>query len=112
MVLNAHTQKAVDEYLAHPSHALCLVGPPGAGKHYMALQLAYEILGKTDEDAIYSVGETDDIGIEAVRKLQRFLQLKKPGTNEFRRVVIVENAERMSGEAQNALLKTLEEPPA
>lgn len=111
LILHAATKRAVDAYIAHPSHALCLIGPAGAGKHFTALQLASEVLKQPREDAIYSVGVDDEAGIDAVRKLQRFLQLKTTGKAMLRRAVIVENMERMSIEAQNALLKTLEEPP-
>lgn len=110
-LFNKHTEKAIDQYLANPSHALCLIGPPGAGKHFTALQVASKVLDEHDSGAIYSVGTENDLGIEAVRKLQKFLQLKKPGKALLRRAAIIENAERMSIEAQNALLKTLEEPP-
>jgi len=51
------------------------------------------------------------IAIEAVRRLDKFLALKVPGKSSHDRVVIFEDAHLLSLEAQNALLKTLEEPP-
>lgn len=107
------TKSQLASFLSAPSHALCLIGPPGAGKGFTANLVARELLGDTTEDALCHIGaDSAGIGIEEVRSLQQFLRLKKPGTNEIRRVVIIENAQTMSGEAQNALLKTLEEPPA
>jgi DNA polymerase III gamma/tau subunit len=50
------------------------------------------------------------IGIEEVRGLQRFLALKP--FREKRKVVLIWEAQGLTPEAQNALLKTLEEPPA
>ncbi len=110
---HSSTKAQLASFLAAPSHALCLIGPPGAGKGFTASLIARELLGSTTEDALYHIGAGGSgIGIEEVRSLQQFLRLKKPGTKEIRRAVIIENAQTMSGEAQNALLKTLEEPPA
>lgn len=49
------------------------------------------------------------IGVEDVRRLRHFLQMT-PGENW--RVAIVDSADDMSVNAANALLKSLEEPPA
>jgi DNA polymerase-3 subunit delta' len=49
------------------------------------------------------------VKIEAIRNLDRFLHLLP--TESRRRVAIIEDAERMSTESANALLKLLEEPP-
>lgn len=54
-------------------------------------------------------GEEEKLGIEQARKLQQFLSLK-PYQSEGLAVVVVA-AENFTIEAQNALLKTLEEPP-
>src|SRR5690606_30390330 len=64
---------------------------------------------------LHILDPTDEsIKIESVRELQQFLKLKVPAAAgpAINRVVIIIRAERMRGEAQNALLKTLEEPPA
>jgi DNA polymerase III delta prime subunit len=50
------------------------------------------------------------IKIESVRHLDRFLRLKAGG--ESCRVCVIEDADKLSEEAANALLKILEEPPA
>lgn len=52
------------------------------------------------------------IGIEEIRSIQSFLRLRFPGTKATRRILIIEDAHYLTIEAQNALLKTLEEPPA
>lgn len=53
--------------------------------------------------------ETGVIKIDAVREVIREAALKP--FQELRRVVVIERAESMNEHAQNALLKTLEEPP-
>lgn len=49
-----------------------------------------------------------EIGIQLVRELRRQLSLK---TTEGYRLVIIEQAEKLTTEAANSFLKTLEEPP-
>lgn len=60
---------------------------------------------------IFTALPTDagNIGIEAVRELIAFLTTK-PVVGEWK-IVLIEEAEYLTEEAQNALLKTLEEPP-
>jgi hypothetical protein len=51
----------------------------------------------------------DSIGIDAAREVKTFLW-QKPNTSA-RRTLIIDNAELLTTEAQNALLKITEEPP-
>jgi DNA polymerase-3 subunit gamma/tau len=51
----------------------------------------------------------DSIGINAVREIKNFLW-QRPNTS-VRRTLIIDNAELLTNEAQNALLKITEEPP-
>src|SRR5690606_19528336 len=55
--------------------------------------------------------QKNTIGIEEIRRLKDFLAKKTTGNNRIRRVALISNAHTMSSEAQNALLKNLEEPP-
>lgn len=52
----------------------------------------------------------DSIGIDAAREVKNFLW-QKPNASA-RRTLIIDNAELLTTEAQNALLKITEEPPA
>jgi hypothetical protein len=52
----------------------------------------------------------DSIGIDAVREIRNFLW-QKPNVSA-RRTLIIDEAEFLTNEAQNALLKVTEEPPA
>jgi DNA polymerase III delta prime subunit len=51
----------------------------------------------------------DSIGIDAIREVKNFLW-QRPNTSR-RRTLIIDNAELLTTEAQNALLKITEEPP-
>jgi len=57
-----------------------------------------------------STGQTRSIGVERVRELRDFTELSSHMGG--RRVVVINPADRLHPSAANALLKTLEEPPA
>ncbi len=56
------------------------------------------------------IDQPQTITIAAIRKLKRDLSLK-PYQEKYK-IALIKNAQNLSHEAQNALLKTLEEPPA
>jgi len=73
---------------------------------------AAEPLGRMRQpgSAIIAIGDPDDPGPATVRQLRRFIQARP--FEAGRRVGVVADAHRMNRQAANALLKTLEEPPA
>lgn len=118
LVIHSVTRRQLEDFAASPSHAVMLVGPSGSGKHTLANNLSETILNLspgTLPDYPYQMTIASDegkaIGIEAVRELEHFLSLKVPGRAAYDRAVIIDNAQLLTTEAQNALLKTLEEPP-
>lgn len=117
LVLHPVTNSQVAQFLERPAHAVLLVGANGMGKTALALQLAARALGMTEDELVshpyYTVARSDgdSISIDAIRNMQRFMQLKTIGTRPLRRTAIIEHAERLTTEAQNAYLKLLEEPP-
>lgn len=118
LLFHSQTKEQIDRYLAHPSHGLLITGAAGSGKASIAALLAAQVLGITPQKARESNAvvwiapdEKGGISIEAVRKLQDFLRLRAPGKALFRRAIVIEEAGALTTEAQNALLKILEEPP-
>jgi len=104
--------------MAHPTHGVLLSGPEGSGKAHTARYLASKLLGLNGVEKLATHPYFKEVspvngslGIDHIRDLQKFLQLKTPGPKGIRRVILVENAHLMTTEAQNALLKSLEEPP-
>ncbi len=118
LILHPTTRRRLEDFTAAPPHALLLVGPTGSGKQTLAASLSAVILELTAKgfaDYPYKIAITAEdgksIGIDAVRQLEHFLSLKVPGRTGHNRSVIIDNAQLLSIEAQNALLKVLEEPP-
>jgi DNA polymerase-3 subunit delta' len=114
------------------SHSYLYVGPDGVGKKLMALQFAklLNCLGSTnspDEGCECSSCRKIDKGIHPDVVLIEFTGVKNIKVDQVReeieeklylrpfegryKIVIVDEAERMNHNAQNAFLKTLEEPP-
>jgi energy-coupling factor transporter ATP-binding protein EcfA2 len=101
------TDLALDACLARPPHALLLTGPPGIGKYTLAATWS-GIVSSQPQSHIITPDEKGSIGIDAIRGLYRTVR----GKHTDRQMVVVDHAETMSLEAQNAFLKLLEEPPA
>lgn len=118
LLLHPNTREQLKNFLAAPTHALMLVGPTGSGKQTLALALAERLLQLSPETfavhpytMLITSEDGKSIGIEAVRQLEKFLALKVPGSLAHDRVIIIKDGHLLSIEAQNALLKMLEEPP-
>lgn len=119
LLLHATTASQLDLLVKTPSHAILLVGPDGIGKSALAEELAARLLQldveRLQRHPYYSrilPVDNGTLSIETVRSIQKLLQLKTTGTKSIRRVVCLEHADGLTQEAQNALLKVLEEPPA
>lgn len=114
-----------------PPHALLIVGPRGVGAGTLARDAVATLLctapvgggacgacrscrlaasgSHADLALITPTGAADEIGITPIRELEQSLALLP--VEGGRRIALIERADRMSEAAQNALLKTLEEPP-
>jgi hypothetical protein len=119
LLLHDYTKQQLLQLLADIPHGLLLIGTSGAGKVAIAHAIAASCLGKSSVEALLKdpyvtvIKPTgSSIGIDAIRELQKFMSLKTTGTHAVRRVAIVQDAQSMGIEAQNAFLKLLEEPPA
>lgn len=115
LLLHPKTQQNIESFLSHPSHAALIVGPEGAGKATLVNTIAAEVLNldkANKSSGIYKIDGLEGDGIQQVRDIRNFLRLKTTGTGNIRRVIIIERLDKLGVEAQNALLKTLEEPPA
>ena len=94
------------------SHAYMFEGPNGIGKNTMARELAAILLEMENlfnsPDYIEIKPDGNSIKIAQIRKLQSDILLKP---YKSYKIYVIDEAQKMTVEAQNALLKTLEEPP-
>jgi len=96
------------------SHAYLFFGEPQVGKFLFASSLANYLENHKFEEPKNPLRETlvvsrETIGIDDIRSMQNFLY-QKPVFSP-RRLVIIRDAENLTPEAQNAILKIIEEPP-
>lgn len=100
-------------------HALLLWGAEGTGKQTIARAFAAHMEGRETDDPSHAPlldafflepDEKGTLGIDAVRQLKAFLT-RTPVVSSYRTAIIAD-ADRATDEAQNALLKIAEDPPA
>lgn len=108
-------------------HAIMIDGEDGTGKHTVAFAVAKSLLCESGKEYcghcrschLFDVGTNGDfitvtpqkniISVAAIRELRKSVYVRPD--NGRRKVYLIEHAEKMNREAQNALLKILEEPP-
>ncbi len=114
---------------ARPAHAYLFAGPDGVGKKLVAVRFSAmlncprlqddpngscpvcrRISEEKHPDFIIEKPLRGMIRIDRVREIQGFFQFAP--IEGFFRVAVVDDAHTMNRAAQNALLKTLEEPPS
>ena len=95
------------------THSYLMIGIPGIGKKLLAKEYAKIILSSNDiinnPDFLCIEPDGNSIKIDQIRNLQEEIQEKPIISNK--KVYIIDDADLMTKEAQNCLLKTLEEPP-
>ena len=95
------------------THSYLMIGIQGIGKKLLAKEYAKVILSSNDiinnPDFLCIEPDGNSIKIEQIRNFQKEIQEKPIISNK--KVYIIDDADLMTKEAQNCLLKTLEEPP-
>ena len=95
------------------SHSYLFIGTEGIGKKLIAEEFAKMLLAvkDTENSPDFSIIEPDgnSIKIEQIREFQKKVSEKPIISNK--KVYIINDSDKMTVEAQNCLLKTLEEPP-
>lgn len=121
----AQLEQAVRHRDAGVHHAWLFTGPPGSGRSNLAVAFAAAlscadggcgtcksctmVLGGTHPDVTVLATEKVQINIDEVRELVTNAYLGS-SVGEYR-ILIIEDADRMTDRTSNVLLKALEEPP-
>ncbi len=114
LLINPLTKRRLQSFLAHPSHALLLTGEQGSNLSDIATALRSQLVPNLpDADALVMLepNEKGTLSIDTVRGLARRLKMRNSSAVSVSVCVVIKQAEAMPTEAQNALLKLLEEPP-
>ena len=89
---------------------LLFAGPPGSGKTTTALVLSRELLGDFASEYVLSMNASDERGIDAVReRIKTFASYSDMSEGVPFRLVILDEADEMTRDAQTALRRIMEE---
>jgi hypothetical protein len=105
LLINPATKKLLTAYLKTPAHALCITGEAGSGAGSVATELANG-LADNPQLVTHISPEKGLISIDRIRQLYE----QTRSIQQTKRCIIIDDADTMSHDAQNALLKLLEEP--
>ena len=128
-MIKEHFQKAIENHKV--SHAYILTGEAGTGRKSFANAFSMallcekggkepcmvchsckQVLSGNHPDLIYVTHEKpNSIGVDDIREQINDTIMIRPYSSYYK-VYVVDEAEKMTVQAQNALLKTIEEPPA
>lgn len=89
-------------------HALLFTGPSGCGKTTLARIVRHRL--KCADVDFQDINAAENRGIDMVRSIQARMTLSPLGGES--RVYLIDEAHQLTADAQGALLKMLEEPPA
>lgn len=110
LLLHESDSKQLLALIASDVQSVLLNSERGYGKHTIAVAMANEIANKKQEYILTIAAADSSITIEQIRGLKSFFTLKTH-SREDKRVALIVDADMMTVEAQNSLLKLLEEPP-
>ena len=116
------TLRTAVENPAAMSHAWLITGPPGSGRSTLATAFAASLIaGSGDDQTMHQVlaGTHPDVTVLRTEKViisiaeaRALVERSYFGPSNGRyRVIVVEDADRMTERTSNVLLKALEEPP-
>lgn len=111
LLLNTKSKNWINAYTNNPSNAVIV---SDSGDTEMGINLVNYIHDKLIHDKsnpIVYIEDEKSIGIDQIRDIKRIMSLKANNDSGISRIVAIKNAESMTSEAQNALLKLVEELP-
>src|SRR6201987_3691254 len=128
LVAAAAAARGDSTHTAAMTHAWLITGPPGSGRSIAALCFAAALqctsdgvpgcgecractttIAGTHADVRRIIPEGLSIGVDEMRNIVQIAS-RRPGTGRWQ-IVLVEDADRLTEGAANALLKVVEEPP-
>jgi len=105
-----HVKQRIKEFIKmNDIPHLLFYGPPGVGKTTMALAIAYELYGDTWRENVLELNASDERGIAVIReKVKEFAKSRPTGGKVSFRLIILDEADNMTSDAQQALRRIME----
>lgn len=118
MLLHHQTHESLKQFSERPAHGYIFHGTRGTGKYTAALasiaqrhQDHRHLILDNNWEYLHVIRQLKDkrsIGIDQIKSIDQYIQL----AHSHDTYIVIDNADSLTTEAQNAFLKTLEEPPA
>ena len=114
MLINNTTRKMIDAYVFRPHTAALIHTNDSADTGKQIAQHIHRKLCPEPNNHLLVLDGADQrtIGVDAIRELQAKVRLRADKKDGISRVLAVYEAHKLTNEAQNALLKTIEETAA
>ncbi len=119
LLISANTKIEAQKYLDNPQHAVLLIGNKGNGVDLLLSALAMARLGieevsvleNSPRALVMRPNKNGNISIDEIRNAWKFAKASGTKGRDKTKVVVIHDAHALTQEAQNSLLKLLEEPP-
>lgn len=111
-MMNARTEALLKAFISKPKGSLIIEGRAGSGVESLLHTLAEELLKENYPAQLFEFKETDGkpLGIDSVRDIKSIIATKSDARSTISRIIAIHSADNLTSEAQNALLKQIEEP--
>ena len=110
LLLHDSDRKQLNALIESGTQSVLLNSERGYGKRTVALAVAGAVVNNKHEHILTVESAESSITIEQIRSMKSFFNLKTLSSKD-NRVALIIDADMMTTEAQNSLLKLLEEPP-
>lgn len=111
MLVHEKTNQLLNAFVKNPNGSLIIEGAPESNIEEIVNRFVHDLLQQSHKNNVFTLEPTDkkSIGVEQIRILKQSF-MTTVGKSSTGRVALILDAGKLTQEAQNALLKILEEP--